>query len=552
MTVGLQLFSLGTLYLLLIRTLLARQWVLQYSQVETDANLSLQLKTTTYFASQLWWRFLVTLVLGFSALLALRYLYVARPLIEGVDLFFFLVKARDRLSGLADSSDVLGNYFPGGYVFWQTILVMCGKNLATVQWTVVALLALNAVLVAAIVRQALRNWQPGLLAALWYLALASRLEGLYGTTEPIATVFALFGLLCWGGLPLQGAAGWWRVLFLGSGLGLALWVKQQGGLISLGALALLGGFAMTPLPTRHSILQITALPFIAALVFLAAILFEGHGLDPLLNGLTLVAQYDAQGVGLDNLSRVIAQMGVLGWWWLFACLFWGVTFIVPMLRKLHAEPWAQVAGFAVCASLATTVQFFTRPYLHYGLLLAPFVPIAAITIAIQLARKMPENKSGFRSSPHVLIGILLVLPLIAKRGETPFFHIWPVEANLRVAHETPWHLNPEIASDLLEIATRVDSGDPLLVLPPRRYVIHFMLGTRPTQDGWGSVVEDADVLSRLPTLASVLVIEQARLDPSDMTSCEVFQCASIISRLPDSGFEKTMELKTMTLWRRSL
>lgn len=509
------------------------------------------MKSTTYLNSYRCERFLVTLVLGLSVLLALRYLYVARPLIEGVDLFLFLVQARDRLSGLADSSDVLGNYFPGGHVFWQTILVMCGKSLATVQWAVVALLAVNAVLVAAIVKQTLSNWQAGVLAALWYLALASRMEGLYGTTEPISTLFALFGLLCWGGMPLKGAAGWWRVFFLGSGLGLALWVKQQGGLISLGAIAILAGFAMTRLSNRHSILQIIALPFIAALVFLTAILFEGRGLAPVLNGLTLVAQYEARGVGFDNLRGAITQLGIAGCWWFFACLFWVGTFVVPMLRKEHAEPWAAVAGFAVCASVATTVQFFTRPYLHYGLLLAPFVPIAVITIAVQLARKIPAHRSGFRSFPHVLIGALLVSPVIATRGGTPFFHIWPVESNLRVAHETPWHLNPEIAADLLEIATHVNAGDPLLVLPPRRYVIHFLLGTRPTQDGWGSVGEDADVLSRLPTLTSVLVIDRSRLDPSDKTACEVFQCGTTISRLPDAGFVKTKELKTMTLWRRS-
>jgi hypothetical protein len=508
-------------------------------------------KITTYLNSQRCEQFLVTLVLGLSVLLALRYLYVARPLIEGVDLFFFLVQARDRLSGLAEFSDALGNYFPGGYVFWQTILVMCGKSLATVQWTVVALLTVNAVLVAVIVRQTLSSWQAGVLAALWYLALASRLEGLYGTTEPIATMFALFGLLCWCGMPLKGAAGWWRVLFLGSGLGLALWVKQQGGLISLGAIAIFGGFAMTRLSNRHSIWQIIALPLIAALVFLTAILFEGRGLAPVLSGLNLVAQYDAQGVGLDNLRGAITQLGIAGCWWLFACLFWVGTFFIPVLRKLHAEPWIAVAGFAVCASLATTVQFFTRPYLHYGLLLAPFVPIAALTITVQLVRKIPRHRSGFRSFLNILIGILLVSPLIATRGGTPFFHIWPVESNQRVAHETPWHLTPQIASDLLEIATNVNAGDLLLVLPPRRYVIHFLLGTRPTQDGWGSVGKDAEVLSRLPALTLVLVIDKSRLDSSDITACEVFQCGTTISKLSDAGFVKTMELKTMTLWRKS-
>jgi len=497
---------------------------------------------------------LVTVALGFAAVLAIRYLVVARPVIEGVDFFFYVVKAQELLNSRAGSSNAnfVYGYFPGVYAFWKTVMALFGNDLATLQWAVVLLLLANAVLVAAIVTRTLTNWQAGVIAALWYVALASRFEGLYGTSEPIATLFALAGVLCWGGLPLRGGAGWRRMLLLGAGLGLALWGKQQGGLLSIGAVTLITGYALVPPQARHSLWQIILLPFVAASIFLVAILLEGEGLRPIREGLVGIGQYEAHGSLLGNLRGVVYQMGFAGLGGLVALLLWVATLVMPRLRPMHREPWTAIVGFSLFASLATFLQFSKRPYLHYALLLAPFLSIAAVTTAFELSRKLSAIGNGLRSIVFVLIAGLLCVPLIESKYGHSNFHVWPPAWNPSVAHEIPWHMQPDVASDLPVIATLVAPGEDLMVLPPRRYIVHFLFGSRiaSTARVWAKQ-ESAYNSLKSPTLDSVLIIDRRAFDLADVEFCKSVQCSFPDSALVELGFVKAAEGKTMTLWRRA-
>src|SRR6185369_1938160 len=122
-------------------------------------------------------------------------------------------------------------------------------------------------------------------------------------------------------------------------------------------------------------------------------------------------------------------------------------------RPMQREPWTAIVGFSLFASLATLLQFAKRPYLHYALLLAPFLSIAAVSTAIQLSRKLSAIRNGLHSIVCVLIAGLLCVPLIASRYGDSSFHAWPPAWNPAVAHETPWQMQPDVASDLRVIGS---------------------------------------------------------------------------------------------------
>ena len=492
------------------------------------------------------------IALGAAIVEATHYLVVAHPVIGGLDFFYYVCTARDNLYEVAGASLSRYGYFPGGYRFWEAVLGLFGEQLATLQYAVAGVLAANAALVGAIVVRAANRVPAGMLAGLLYVALASRFEGLEGTTEPIATLFALLGVLAWGGRPLRGPAGWRRAVLLGVGLGLAVWAKQQGGIVAIGALALLVTNALVRRDERSAWVQMAAVPLVAALVLLGAVLLEGHGLIPLRIGLGAVGQYEVVGSFGGNVRALIGRAGVAGWLALIALVLWSATAAIPRLRHIHAEPWVAIVSFSLIASLATLAQFSKRPYLHYALLAAPFLSIAITLVCVRIWQAAAVRKPQAASLVALALAGVLAMPMVGSMGSQGFFQIWPLTWNPRVAHETPWHLLPDVAPDVRSIGALVTPGEDLLVVPPRRNVLHFLLGTRsissPMQYGWGP--QDVSPALMSPSLSAVIVLDRRTLDETDIQTCASTFCDRTVAALAENGFVKTAELKTMTLWRR--
>jgi hypothetical protein len=498
-------------------------------------------------------RALTVLAIAWVAVAAFRYLALARPRMEGVDFYYFACIARDFLQGTANASLPHYAYFPGGYRYLQAAMAVFGEDLSALQYVVAGTLVANAVLCGVITARCVQSVGAGVLAALWYLMLASRFEALYGTTEPISTLFALAGLLAWGGRPLRGTEGWRRALLLGIGLGLAAWTKQQGGLAALGAGVLALNYAFNRPAVRDSPWQVLGVAVTAAGAFLIAILLEGHGLAPLRIGLGLVERYAAEGSLMGNLGPLAKQAGLAGWVILPVAFFWVAMLGSAFTTGARQEPWVAVAGFCMIAALAAAAQFTKRAYLHYALLAVPFVAIAVTVIVARAAQAIASASPRFGPFAAIAAAGLLVMPAATGALRDGYLRAWPPSWQPAVAQGAPWHESADVAADLQSLKGLVRPGEDVLVLPPRRNVIHLVLGTRAgeSRSGYGWSPGDDTPVLRSPRLRAVIVLDKQAMDEIDVATCKLRHCGRAIDALAASGFGPPIQLRTMSLWRRT-
>jgi len=498
-------------------------------------------------------RSLVAAGIAFAITAATRYLIAARPEVDGLDFYFYLCFGRDSLHGVEEPTLARYAYFPGGYRFWEFVMALAGEGLSTMQLVFVFVLVANAALCGAIVSRCVNSRNAGVLAGLLYLALTSRFEGLDGTTEPICTLFALLGLLAWGGEPLRGLAGWRRALLLGTGLGLAVWVKQQAGLVTFGAAVIVVNFAIGRAENRDHIWQILAVPASAACVLFLALLLEGHGLAPMIIGLWHVMEYEPLGSFVKNLPRLGRQAGPAVGLFLLALFLWAAVLASSFSRAVRQTPWATIVGFSLLAAIATFIQFSKRSSPHYGLLAAPYLAIAVTVMAVRVAQSAGTVWPRLRPIIALATAGFLTLPAVGSMGKQGYFQAWPLVWNPVVLPEPLWHADVDVASDLESLATLVSPGEDVLVLPPRRNVVHFLLGsvshTNPNGYGWGGPWEALEAM-RSSSPDAVIVIHPRSLQVGDSALCGTIACDRAISALPESGYRISSILTSMTLWRR--
>lgn len=382
-------------------------------------------------------RTLVAAGIGLAVTAAVRYLVAAQPAVEGVDFYFYLCFGRDLLHGVPDPALSKYAYFPGGFRIWEFAMAVLGEDLSTLRAFFVCTLALNALLCWAIVARCVKCASAGALAGLWYLVLASRFEGLDGTTEPFSTAFALAGVLAWGGQPLRGSTGWTRALLLGAALGLAAWVKQQGGLVAIGVGVLAVAFVANRSASRDEFRQILAIPAAALTVLILAILLEGHGLQPLFVGLRAVEEYATLGAFAPNVARMARLGGLAGWFALVTLYLWLALLAAGIATGERQAPWASIVGFSLVASLATLPQFAKRDIPHYVLLAAPFLSIAVSIMAIRSTQAAAA--AWPRLGPFVAIATagVLALPAVDSMLGAGRFQVWPVVWNPVVSVQEP-------------------------------------------------------------------------------------------------------------------
>lgn len=502
-----------------------------------------------------WHRWLIAA----GGLLWITYVIVAtlittRPLIEGVDFYCYACYARDLANGATDVPAARYRYFPGVYTFWRTAMQLAGTQLESLQWTYLGLLGVNAGLVGLLVGRVGHSAPLGVWSGLLYFALCSHCEGFYGSTEPLCTVPVMTAMLIWGGGPLRGQVGRLHATALGVGLGLGVFAKQQGGLMALGFAALVLACFGSTKERRHDWLALALVPFIAALTFAVAVLFEGDALRRLAVGTDMAMTYDVRGGLVSNLLSVARRAPPLAALTLIALMTHMVLLLEPRLRPQLSEPWAAIAGFALYGALATLAQFSKRAYGHYALLTLPLIIIAGALCAATLARRLPRALCDHPLTECFAL-FLLALPFVQPSpGYAASLHAWPLHFTMPALRERPWRDDPRIAADIALLRTHLKQGQDVLILPPGRNELHYALGTRSVSFqagyGWYIASELMEQALASPNLDTILSINKAFLHPNDVPTWIGYGCDAIIDGLEKRRFSKAVDLETLTLWHR--
>jgi len=408
------------------------------------------------------------------ALLALRFSLAARPLIDGVDFYLVILYARDLAHGAADIPLSRYIYFPGIYTFWKAVYLAVDGSLAGMQWAYVGLLVVNGVLTGAILATVTANWQAGLLASALYLMEGSRIESLYGCAEPVATLPYLLGLWSWLLLSRRGA-GTGGLLALATGFGLALYTKQQGGLLALGFVGLLPALKLADPPDKYTLRQWLLIPLVSTGVFAVAMWLEGGGVAAATYGLRFAADYPQEGSWGGHLERAWEMTQPFS---NFLPAGIAVCLIGWRYRdRLPLPPFSLlILGISIGSVLGGLAQFSKRGYLHYALLLLPsLLLIAGLTIDALIHWLAPHMRQGSRAVRSVAMTGAVALLLVHAPG-TPAF-VQYVTAQLD-APTKPAGFTERIKETFQPLCRHVPPDSELLLIPSREQVIHWMCGTR--------------------------------------------------------------------------
>jgi hypothetical protein len=482
---------------------------------------------------------------------AVSYLQAVRHDIGSVDFFYYLCCARDMLTRPETVSEMCYIYFPGVYAFWRAMMQTVGMDVASLQNAYLTVLALNTLLIGAIVLRVARAPLGALVASLWYLVVISRFEGLAGVTEPLATAPFLLGLLIWGGRPLRG----WRccltaVLF-GATLGLTVYTKQQGGLLSLGFLALLATRPLVPEDSRHGWVELAMIPVTAVVVLLGGLLLEGRGWLPLKMGAAWVRDYQAEGSWLSNLYTQVRADESAALLALVAIVMWVVMLTGGKRRYWVQREAFQVVSFVIIAGLATLIQFRSRPYGHYMLLAVPCVVLAVSLLYVLV---LPGLLDRFDRRPLALFVMLAAaaIPFFSTSGRTDTLYVWRVFATPADVARQQWHTQAPVRADLEKLKEVIPARTVMFHFPPRHNSLYYLLDTYSANPfGYVYFTPELDHIA-WDQCAHVLCLRDA-LDETDLDYWAASGgVARVTALLDERGFRRVddVPLETMELFRR--
>jgi hypothetical protein len=467
------------------------------------------------------------------------FLVELRPFVGGGDFFHYVLYARDLSQGHADVSKARWIYFPGVYDFWRVALAAGGGSLAGLQVATLASLVANGALVGGIVLRSTRSARAAVVGALLTIVLSLEAEGADGVTEPLATIPALLGLLVAGTDPFVGRAGHLRAAALGAGLGLALFTKQQAGLLALGVVPL-----VAHAPDRRAELRTFVTVVVSSLVvFAAGIASEGAGLEPVLAGLAFVRLNQREGSPLANVATTLLFSRSIA-------LFLLAT-AVSVAAAVRTRASSRLVAFASAAALFSLVQLLARGYVHYLLIGLPFAVIALVASATELAKRL-EDSALLRAAGLLATALLLTdLGIADSYRATPAFRPWPL-GERHEARVHRWIDQPRTRADLERLAPLVHAGEDVVLIPPARNEVHFVLGTRarsfPAGYNWltelGVTYDDVD-WSRPD---AVIVVKFDSM--SGPASWQAWRCDEAVRALPGRGFTRVASLDVLEVWRR--
>ncbi len=487
--------------------------------------------------------FVLVALLGAGS--ALSYLVWAVPRAGGVDFFYYVLWARDRVLGDLQGTDSLYLYSPGVYVFWGWVWRLFGQSLGAYQAVIVSLLVITACASAAVVWRATRVCSAAIVSGFIAFATLSRLDGLEGVTEPLILIVVLLGLALWAGD--AGPASTWRTGALILCLAVGIFLKQQGVLILAGWLGVLALDMLVRPKTRtlsHVAVIVAASVSSLALAFLL-FLTEGRGLTPLKVAFRMAREYVSMGSFWGLIREPWRETG-----WL-ALLAVASAIVLATRRDWIEHRAARVFAFCVVAAIATLHQFFFRSYLHYAMLWAGLLVVAVGVVLGLLVGHVGRNLSRYRLSAWVATSLIIVtVVLVHSDGSTA----WIPFASLKHRDGPSRPFTDATRLQELTLVSRLTRpGSSLLTLPPQANYVHFLLGTvpraRPGRYSWLPVPGEYESLVRNPEVHQILVCRELA-DGHAEVFCGPRGCASLVMDLPELGFELAVRTSSFELYRR--
>ena len=469
----------------------------------------------------------------------------ARAHVGGVDFYYYVCLARDRIAVPEQVPLAQYGYSPGSYWLWEIVLRF-GDSLASLQRGWLALLLLVSGLTSLAVWRIGRAWQWALLAFLWCFRLLSQFDGLEACNEPWVALWGVLALVVWCGQPLGGdRRGAARALGVGLCLGFSVFCKQQGVLLA-GASVF---FVVAPaLDRRYSWRSAVWGGVGLGVGYLVPVLSEGHGFVPVSRAFGVATSYQAKGSWPDNLWAQAQHDPTLliGLGLVLVGVFYVLAPLLKARRPRELLPPEAGVLFAALIWALTLAQFQKRGYAHYTQLGAPFLVCAACLAGVLLARSPVTRRAGrFSTVAGGLWFGALVLFLPAPGDRVQFS---PTDYGF----ESRRSWRADAREELLRLAETVAPGSELLVLPPGKNEIHFLLGTRalvtPINYGFGyeAPLPPPDMYPWKGT-DGVLVFLR-REDRGEIW--EYSRCQELLTALPGKGFTRVYASPLMEFWRR--
>jgi hypothetical protein len=407
-----------------------------------------------------------------SICLSVYVLLTMPPFVQGVDFYYYTLISRDLAAGEIDVTPARYWYFPGFYSFWRIIISITPGDLESLQWAFCGVLFLNALLIGLTAWESIDVWQLAVLAGSFYPLQALLLEGFSGTAEPVVTLPFLTGLWAWTRLANRGYA-ISALTALGVGLGLAVFVKQQGVLLLLGTVGSLPATRFFKGSVVARIAPLMVIPISACTVFLCAMAIEGGGLSAIKAGLGFAKEYQADGLLMEHLSRVAALTGPLTILLAVTMALWMYCLAVSRETSLTTANALAALGICIASALIGASQFATRGYLHYALLSLPSAILAA-AIGIGTVMRMLQ-RPAVRRTTHYAAAVLAVGLLVLIGNSIPQFTRLVYEAFATLPKQPRL---TTLADNYQPICTHVPAGSALLLIPPRNNGVHWLCGTK--------------------------------------------------------------------------
>ena len=491
---------------------------------------------------------------GATALLllwqAVNVLLASRSSIGGVDFYFYVLNARDLADGPSHAPWARYIYFPGIYRFWETVFRLTDGTLPSLQWAYLGILLANAGLVGIILMTSVTSWWGGLLGSAAYLVFMHRLEGLSGSTEPIATIPFLIGLLLWNLCERHShkAAG---LLCLSLACGICLFVKQQAGLLMLGMIALIIVPSQQDQSFLNRLFDFAVVAIGTAATFVLAMWLDGGGWAALGMGLAFAAGYTAQGIWLDHVGGLWAAAQPLSSGFLLAVIVWMTFAALPKSREAGSLLDMRLLGVTTVSTLAGLLQFSRRGYLHYGLLVLPCAILAvscAIRAGIDSSRSLAASWSLAQRILPIAAFLIVLLVFVPGMGPDILGLSWPPDAAPSAAIAAP--SSPQLAA----LCTKLKPGSFLLIIPARHNNVHWACRTRtiglPLGYGWENLQNDAYLAALQNRDVSQVLLFPSGDSPGGGNLSPLTPSTTLVHYLLESGFVQSVTYDDATLYQQ--
>lgn len=488
-------------------------------------------------------RLLRILLAAYIVLMCGVFLVRGRLFVDGVDLYFYACHGRDFANGYMPSQEFAYIYFPGVFRFWSAVFRLFSPTTLVVQNAVAGVLLVNGLLIGLITKRLSGRWFFFVVGLGLYFAVASRFEGLAGTSEPLATIPFLLGILVW----VHCEPSFRRNMLFGLAIGTTVYIKQQAGLLSLGVIWCLvspTGLSGERQLFRARATQFASIAATSAVVLLTLILLEGHGFLPLWKGLSMAAGYKQEGNLFANLYSIFRNDESLA---ILAALSVAGLVASAGQKPILSSAFRHVCGLLVLSAVATLLQFRTRGYYHYILLLLPSLIIASLWACHAACERFPGDHWRDRTVKGVLIlGIAAVFGHVGQRDFA--LNLFSLECfREKSEHVQPWHQRDVSRGSLAEARAMLPPGSQIVVLPPVRSVVYFQTDcVCPGGYAFGTIAELNRI--RLDQTFAVVALK-APLGDRDAGDWETSKCDDFLrSVLSDSHFARTVKTERFVVY----